>query len=166
MNIDRATLTEVVRAAVTEAVAAVPRPVFRPGTVTAVTSMGLSVRVDGDTSPVDAQVVGEVPGVGGRVMVMFSPPSAVIIVGIIGAGGPPPGTVAWYAGPITADTGDTGTPPPPGWLWCHGQAYSVSQYIRLFGAIGYTYGGSAQTFNVPNEASMTLPTSHHAIIKF
>jgi len=40
--------------------------------------------------------------------------------------------------------------PPSGWLLCDGALYSVASYPELFGAIGYTYGGSGASFNVPD----------------
>jgi microcystin-dependent protein len=40
--------------------------------------------------------------------------------------------------------------PSANWLWCDGASYDTSQYATLFSFIGYTYGGSGGTFNVPN----------------
>jgi microcystin-dependent protein len=40
--------------------------------------------------------------------------------------------------------------PSTNWLWCDGSSYSTSQYAELFATIGYTYGGSGSTFQVPN----------------
>jgi microcystin-dependent protein len=40
--------------------------------------------------------------------------------------------------------------PPSGWLLCDGTLYPVATYPALFGAIGYTYGGSGASFNVPD----------------
>ena len=39
---------------------------------------------------------------------------------------------------------------PVGWLACDGTSKPVSDFQPLFTAIGYTYGGSGSTFNVPN----------------
>lgn len=39
---------------------------------------------------------------------------------------------------------------PTGWLLCDGASYSTTTYANLFAAIGYTYGGSGASFNVPN----------------
>jgi hypothetical protein len=41
---------------------------------------------------------------------------------------------------------------PEGWLECNGQAVSRTEYARLFGLIGITYGAGngSTTFNVPN----------------
>lgn len=38
----------------------------------------------------------------------------------------------------------------PGWIVCNGQALLCSEYADLFRVIGYSYGGSGQTFNVPS----------------
>ncbi|MGJ3244926.1 MAG: tail fiber protein [Elainellaceae cyanobacterium] len=37
-----------------------------------------------------------------------------------------------------------------GWLLCDGASYSTTLYPALFAAIGYTYGGSGNSFNVPD----------------
>lgn len=50
-------------------------------------------------------------------------------------------------GSINAYAGATA---PSGWLLCDGTGYSTSTYASLYTAIGYTYGGSAGTFKVPN----------------
>lgn len=39
---------------------------------------------------------------------------------------------------------------PSGWLLCYGQSISKTTYLDLFAAIGYTYGGSGDNFNVPD----------------
>lgn len=39
---------------------------------------------------------------------------------------------------------------PINWMVCAGQSLSTSQYAALFSVIGYTYGGSNSTFNLPN----------------
>ena len=39
---------------------------------------------------------------------------------------------------------------PQGWLFCNGQPLSTTQYAVLFSIIGYNYGGSGNTFNLPN----------------
>lgn len=43
-----------------------------------------------------------------------------------------------------------GTSAPSGWLLCNGGSYPTSTYPALFAAIGYTWGGSGGSFNVPN----------------
>jgi microcystin-dependent protein len=40
--------------------------------------------------------------------------------------------------------------PPAGYLLCDGSGYPVTDYPELFGVIGYGFGGSSGTFNVPN----------------
>ena len=42
---------------------------------------------------------------------------------------------------------------PPFYLLCDGSSYSTSTYNQLFSAIGYAYGGSSGTFNVPSFSS-------------
>lgn len=39
---------------------------------------------------------------------------------------------------------------PTGWLLCDGSSYSTSVYPDLYSVLGYTYGGSAGTFYVPD----------------
>ena len=40
---------------------------------------------------------------------------------------------------------------PKGWLYCHGQTLSVSQYTALFAVLGTTYGGDGySTFGLPD----------------
>lgn len=44
-----------------------------------------------------------------------------------------------------------GSTAPSGWLLCDGASYSTTgTYSGLFGVIGYTYGGSGGSFNVPD----------------
>jgi microcystin-dependent protein len=42
---------------------------------------------------------------------------------------------------------------PPYYLLCDGSAYATTTYPLLFQAIGYNYGGSGSTFNVPSFSS-------------
>jgi microcystin-dependent protein len=43
-----------------------------------------------------------------------------------------------------------GASAPTGWLLCDGTSYSTSVYPELFSVLGYTYGGSAGNFNMPD----------------
>jgi microcystin-dependent protein len=43
-----------------------------------------------------------------------------------------------------------GSRAPDGYLFCQGQSLSTAQYANLFNAIGYSYGGSGASFNVPD----------------
>lgn len=52
----------------------------------------------------------------------------------------PAGAVISYAGSSA----------PTGWLLCAGQSLLTASYAALFGAIGYTYGGSGANFNLPD----------------
>lgn len=51
------------------------------------------------------------------------------------------------AGVITQFAGTTA---PTGWLLCQGQSLSTTTYATLFAAIGYAYGGTGASFNLPN----------------
>lgn len=52
----------------------------------------------------------------------------------------PSGTVASYAGGSV----------PIGWILCDGRVLSTLTFPDLFNAVGYTYGGSGASFNVPD----------------
>lgn len=52
----------------------------------------------------------------------------------------PPGVISQYAGSTA----------PGGYLLCTGQSLLVEEYPLLHAAIGYQYGGSGLSFNVPN----------------
>jgi microcystin-dependent protein len=41
-------------------------------------------------------------------------------------------------------------PAPSGWELCEGQSLDTAVYPDLFAVIGYTYGGSGSTFNLPD----------------
>ena len=45
---------------------------------------------------------------------------------------------------------------PNGWLLCNGQQLNKNIYADLFNAIGYTYGGSSNNFNIPNIQGLTV----------
>jgi microcystin-dependent protein len=47
---------------------------------------------------------------------------------------------------FTADPFDI----PADWLLCQGQSLDTTTYAALFGVIGYTFGGSGSSFNLPN----------------
>ena len=42
------------------------------------------------------------------------------------------------------------TTPPTGWLECNGASLSTSSYSNLYNQIGYTWGGSGGSFNIPD----------------
>ena len=54
--------------------------------------------------------------------------------------GVPPGTVIPFAGSGSV---------PYGWLSCNGQSLSTVDYPALHAAIGHTWGGSGEAFNLP-----------------
>ena len=43
-----------------------------------------------------------------------------------------------------------------GWIYCDGRALSKTQYNLLFQVIGYTFGGSGNTFNLPPAGGRVL----------
>ncbi len=43
-----------------------------------------------------------------------------------------------------------------GWLVCNGRSLNVADWRFLFNAIGYQFGGSGATFNLPNPAGRVL----------
>lgn len=148
----RPIFAEVVNAAVNEAIAAVPTPTLRPGTVTTVnmTTKEATVTLDegGAAEPgtAVAQIICELPVVNDRVMVLFVPPNAAFIIGIVGGSGVPAGVVYAYTGPITSDAGGSAdTAPPRGHLWAYGQDYDGGRYPALWAAIGTSYGTGATT---------------------
>ena len=56
-----------------------------------------------------------------------------------------------------------GTVAPRGFLLCDGTSYSATQYVALFNAVGYTFGGSGTSFNVP---SLTGGTINSVVLSF
>jgi microcystin-dependent protein len=64
------------------------------------------------------------------------------------------GSIASVAtGTIIAFAGAT---VPSGWQLCDGRSLDTTAFSALFGVIGYTYGGSGSTFNVPDLRGRTL----------
>lgn len=47
-------------------------------------------------------------------------------------------------------TGFTGQFAPDGWLFCDGTSKDTTTYAELFAVIGYTFGGSGSSFNLPD----------------
>jgi microcystin-dependent protein len=43
-----------------------------------------------------------------------------------------------------------GSSAPTGWLLCDGSSYSTTTYANLHSVVGYQFGGSGESFNVPN----------------
>lgn len=74
---------------------------------------------------------------------------------IVGAGTSRPGMIVAYGSNIA----------PMGWLLCNGSEYSTTIYSTLYSVIGYTYGGSGSTFNVPNFSATAGGAPIYYIIK-
>lgn len=58
--------------------------------------------------------------------------------------------------PVGTIVGYAGASAPNGWLLCNGASYSTTAYPELFAVIGYTYGGSGASFNVPNTSNYII----------
>lgn len=43
-----------------------------------------------------------------------------------------------------------------GWLYCDGRSLSTSDFLFLFNAIGYQFGGSGSNFNLPNPGGQVV----------
>lgn len=65
---------------------------------------------------------------------------APLLIGVNTNFGVPIGTIIDFGG----------SNPPVGYLACNGSAVSTSNYPDLFAAIGYTWGGSGSSFNLPD----------------
>ncbi len=65
-------------------------------------------------------------------------------------------TSAPYLAPVGAIEMYASSTAPNGWLLANGVGYATSSYPSLFSLIGYQYGGSAGTFNVPNLQGRTV----------
>jgi hypothetical protein len=69
------------------------------------------------------------------------------------------GVGAWAAGVAPGIVLDfAGGTAPVGFLLCDGQSYSTTNYAALFAVIGYTYGGSGASFQVPDCRGRTAVT--------
>lgn len=140
--------------AVQEAGRSTPVPVHRLGTCRAVdpARRTCQVLVDGSSglNPISATVVGQTPILGGRVLVLFEPPSGVFAWSMVPA--IPAGMVIAYAGTITADTSNADPAsislPPPGYLRCYGQVVNIVDYAALYRAIGTTFNTGGETAGV------------------
>ena len=74
----------------------------------------------------------------------------------------PVGAITAFAGALSAPYSDpqSTTSPPSmgvtgpieawGWMLCDGRSLECAQYPELFAVLGYTYGGSGNTFNIPD----------------
>lgn len=89
-----------------------------------------------------------------------SPTNGLIVEGNVGIGMTAPTAKLEVNGRIKDQTGFVapvgsmimfgGTTAPEGWLLCNGASVSTTTYAELFAAIGYTYGGSGGSFNLPD----------------
>lgn len=71
----------------------------------------------------------------------------------------PIGSVITYLGNITNNlptANFTLFPEAQGWMLCDGRTLNSSQYPELFSVLGYLYGGSGDSFNIPDLRGMFL----------
>lgn len=67
-------------------------------------------------------------------------PKAYVDTALAAIAAVPSGTMSAFAGSTV----------PTGWVLCDGRSLTTTSFSTLFAAIGYTYGGSGATFNVPD----------------
>lgn len=73
-------------------------------------------------------------------------PKSYVDAGLAAIAAVPAGTVSPFAGAVV----------PTGWVLCDGRSLVTTQFSALFAAIGYTFGGSGSTFNVPDMRGRTV----------
>lgn len=115
------------------------------GTMDSYTAQELGTEITANILPADADAIGvAMTSVGANAIAadVNSTSSAANVVNL----GLPPGMIAPYAGASA----------PSGWLLCDGSAVSTTTYAALFAVIGYTYGGSGGSFNLPNTQGVFL----------
>lgn len=103
--------------------------------LTAASAAGIDIYNSAGTKIIDLQVASEATAKAGTNNTELMTPLRVAQ-----AAGVPTGSIMPYAG----------TSAPSNWLFCYGQGLSTTTYASLFSAIGYTYGGSGSSFNVPD----------------
>lgn len=111
-------------------------------------------------SPTVQRILGGTLGAHGILVSEGSSPVAAVAPGAAGTvltsngASSDPSFQALPAFPPTIPTGSVvdfaGSTAPSGWLICDGSSYSTSTYANLFAAIGYAYGGTGSSFNVPD----------------
>lgn len=89
-----------------------------------------------------------------------APANGLIVQGCVGIGTTSPistlqvnGTISdatGYVAPVGSIVMYGAASAPTGWLVCNGAAVSTTTYSGLFAVIGYTFGGSTSTFNLPD----------------
>lgn len=109
--------------------------------LTAASAAGIDVYNSSGTKIIDLQVASEATAKAGTNNTeLMTPLRTRQAAGIV------PGVLMPYAG----------SSEPSGWLFCYGQSLSTSTYADLFAAVGYTYGGSGASFNVPDLRGRTI----------
>lgn len=151
----RSPLADMMTAAISEAQEAAPRITMGSGTVVTVTindgtpsGGSATLNMDGDEAggEIVAQIIGETPLPGDRVMVMFVPPSSAFVIGFVGGGGVPAGVIVATVRNITSDTSSsTALAPDRGYFWPHGQVIEQSAAPNLNNCLGTRFNTGGET---------------------
>lgn len=154
----RGILAEVAKAAVDEAIAAMPQMRVIAGTVQQVdvTLMQVVVQTDdaSEGASITAQVISERPNPNERVMVLSVPGGAAFVFGHVGGDGVPPGSLIGSFKPITAAvSSSSATAPPRGYAMAYGQVLkqaAVPWYTAEVGSQYNTGGEAADEVRMPD----------------
>jgi microcystin-dependent protein len=98
---------------------------------------GASVAATGNVSGASVSATGSVSG---SSVSASGTVQGNTVVGNTVVGAVPAGAIMDFAGPTA----------PSGWMACDGGSLSTTTFAQLFARIGYTWGGSGGSFNVPN----------------
>jgi microcystin-dependent protein len=116
-----------------------------------IVSKGSVIEIDGGRSATAAVNHGQIRMYsGGDLALTLTETGGAIIEGDLEVKGAVTFDVSLNAIPAGVVTMFAFGSPPPGWLNCDGTSYSTTTYARLFAVIGYGYGGSGASFNVPD----------------
>jgi len=111
---------------------------WQPATVAETSAVEVGY-VDGVTAPIQGQLDSKAP--------IASPTfTGTVTLPESGNGLAPAGMLAPFAGASA----------PTGWLLCAGQSVATTAYPVLHSVIGYTYGGSGASFNLPDLRGRTV----------
>jgi microcystin-dependent protein len=117
------------------------RAEFLTNKISAASAAGIDIFNSSGTKIIDLQVASEATAKAGTNNTeLMTPLRTRQAAGIV------PGVLMPFAGASQ----------PSGWLLCFGQSVSTTTYADLFNTIGYTYGGSGGSFNIPDLRGRTV----------
>jgi microcystin-dependent protein len=70
---------------------------------------------------------------------------------------------AYYANTVGVVSYFAGSTPPTGWIKCNGAGLDTTAYAALYAVIGYTFGGSGATFNIPDLRGLFIRGWDHGV---